>query len=47
MHKKPHCFGRWDANSIVDYYHNSTAWMTMDIFDSWLQKFNNQMKLQN
>ena len=36
-HKKPHCFGRWDANSIVDYYFNSTAWMTMDIFDSWLQ----------
>jgi hypothetical protein len=45
-HKRPHCFGRWDANSIVDYYYNSTAWMTMDIFDSWLQKFNKQMKLQ-
>jgi hypothetical protein len=47
MHKKPYCFGRWDGNSIVDYYYNSTAWMTMDIFDSLLQKFNNQMKLQN
>ena len=46
-HKRPHCYGRWDDKSIVDYYYNSTAWMTMDIFDSWLQKFNKQMKLQN
>ncbi len=46
-HKKPHCFGRWDANSIVDYYFNSTSWMTMDIFETWLLKFNKQMKFQN
>jgi hypothetical protein len=25
----------------------TVAWMTMEIFDSWLQKFNKQMKLQN
>ena len=39
-HKKPHCFGRWDANSIVDYYYNSTAWMTFEFFEAWLFKFN-------
>ena len=46
-HKKPHCFGRWNPSSIVDYFYNSTAWMTMDIFESWLLDFNRQMKMQN
>ena len=45
-HKKPHCFGRWDANTIVSYYYNSSAWMTMGIFDDWLLKYDRSMALQ-
>ena len=44
---KPRSFGKWNPNSIVSYYYNSTAWMTMDIFEKWLKDFNRQMKLLN
>ena len=34
--KSPRSFSKWNPNSIVDYYYNSTAWMTMDIYnDDW------------
>jgi hypothetical protein len=39
-HAKPRCFGKWNPNSVVDYYFNSTAWMTMDIWEKWLLDFN-------
>ena len=45
--KKPRSFGNWNPNSIVDYYFNSNAWMTMDIFSDWLLKLNNKMKIFN
>ena len=44
---KPRSFGKWNPNSIVSYYYNSTAWMTMEIFEKWLKDFNRQMKLKN
>jgi hypothetical protein len=45
-HKKPHCFGRWDPNSIVSYYYNSSAWMTMNIFEDWIIKFDRSMNVR-
>jgi len=45
--KKPHCFGRWDPNSIVYYYYNSTAWLTITIFEDWLIKFDRAMHLKD
>jgi hypothetical protein len=39
---KPRSFGKWNPNSIVSYYYNSTAWMTMEIFEKWLKDFNNK-----
>jgi hypothetical protein len=39
-HQKPRCFGKWNPNSVVDYYFNSTAWMTMEIWEKWLLNFN-------
>lgn len=28
----------------VDYEHNSTAWMTGDIFHEWIHRFNNTIR---
>jgi hypothetical protein len=44
--KNPHCFSRtrFDPNTIVDYYYNSSAWMTQQIFSSWLLKFSEYIK---
>jgi hypothetical protein len=38
--RKHHCFGRFDPNSIVSYFFNKTAWMTIAIFQAWLIDFN-------
>ncbi len=32
-HQKPRCFSKWNPNSIVDYYFNANAWMTIDIWE--------------
>ncbi|CAF1079694.1 unnamed protein product, partial [Brachionus calyciflorus] len=40
---KPRCFGNFDPNSVVDYFHNAKAWMTSIIFNAWLSKFNKKM----
>jgi hypothetical protein len=33
--KNPHCFKGWKPNTIVSYYYNSNAWMTMEILDDY------------
>ena len=45
--KRPRCFGKiWNPNSVVSYFNNQTAWMTINIFSEWLLDFNRKMKLQ-
>lgn len=43
--KNPRCF-RGVRNLPVSYEANKTAWMTTEIFNKWLQMFDNQMTLQ-
>ena len=45
--RNPHCFSsvRFNPNSIVQYYFNKKAWMTRDIFNDWIIKFNNRIRL--
>ena len=45
--KNPHCFKGWKPNTIVSYYYNSNAWMTMEIFSDWLLNLNKTLKLLN
>ena len=43
--KKPHCFKGIDVRNLpVYYYHNKKIWMTLYIFEDWLNKFNLKMK---
>ena len=44
-HKNPHCFKGWNPETIVSYYFNTNAWMTMDIFSDWLLKLNNYLRI--
>ena len=39
--------GKWNPNSIVSYFFNKTAWMTIKIFEEWLTDFNKRMKAEN
>ena len=46
--RKPHCFGRFfNPNSIVSFYCNQKAWMTMVVFEDWLVKLNSQFLRQD
>jgi hypothetical protein len=48
--KKPRCFKsiKYDINSLgVDYYSNSSAWMTQEIFNKWLKKIDKKFKQEN
>lgn len=40
--KKPRCF-KGVKFLEVDYYANKTAWMTSDIFEKWLSKFDKKI----
>jgi hypothetical protein len=46
-HKSPRDFSKWNPQTLVDFYWNKTAWMTMDIFKDWLIKTNKKLRLQN
>jgi len=48
--KKPRCFKpiSYNINSLgIDYYSNSSAWMTQEIFNKWLFKINKNFKQEN
>ena len=46
--EKPRCFRGFDKNSLpVKYYHQTKAWMTGEILDSFLTTFNHKMKLKS
>ena len=45
---KPRCFkGLQTASLGVRWEHNKKAWMTTVLFTQWLERLNNQMRLQN
>ncbi len=47
-HRKPRCFKNvWWHRAYCSYFYNKTAWMTMNIFESWLLEFNEKMKKEN
>lgn len=46
--KYPRCFHKsFDPNVLCDYYYNTKAWMTLAIFEDWLKKLNNRIKITN
>jgi hypothetical protein len=39
-YERPRCFGKtFNSNSIVRYFWNKKAWMTIDLFSKWLLEF--------
>jgi hypothetical protein len=45
---RPRCFGKvWSLESIVQYEHNSTAWMNSTIFTMWLKAINSQFAAES
>ena len=46
--EKPRCFTKsFHPNSIVDYYSNKSAWMTSEIFEKLIKKFNSRLRSEN
>lgn len=44
---RPRCFPKtFNVQSVVQYYHNSKAWMTSTIFVDWLKRLERQMSAQ-
>jgi hypothetical protein len=44
--KAPHCFqGRTPTQLNLKYYNNAKAWMTYDIFCSWIYEWNTNLQL--
>ena len=44
--KRPRCFGKvFQPSQLVYYTFNKKAWMTMVLFEEWLEYFNSRMKL--
>lgn len=41
--KSPRCFTGFNISNYVTYYNNRKAWMTTEIFQNWLKKFNSDM----
>ena len=47
-HRRPRCFGKtFKHDNVVNYFYNSTAWMTVVILEQWLDLFNSRMKREN
>ena len=45
---KPRCFGRIDHSQLpVEWYASKSAWMTTEIFQGWLNRFNARMRAAN
>jgi len=45
---RPRCFANKNMGTIgVDWYANKNAWMTLTIFQDWLDKFNEKMRKEN
>ena len=45
---KPRCFKSIDTRTLpVTWEHNKRAWMTSEIYQRWLQKFDSKMQRQN
>lgn len=45
---KPRCFKNIDISSLpVKYSNNKTAWMTSEIYESWLHEFDRKFQKQN
>ena len=43
---RPRCFPKsFDPNYVVQYYNNTKAWMTGNIFNDWIKRFNTRMKI--
>ena len=46
--KKPRCFSpNFNPNTLVHYFNNKKAWMTVDIFSKWIEQFDNNFRIQN
>ncbi|ELU07830.1 hypothetical protein CAPTEDRAFT_141460, partial [Capitella teleta] len=41
--KKPRCFSAFQPSVFVQYKYNEKAWMTGELFEEWLEDFNQQM----
>ena len=42
----PRCFKNFNVNSYVDYRSNKKAWVTANIFNDWLELFDQRMRSQ-
>ncbi|KAF7685759.1 Tigger transposable element-derived protein 6 [Cucumispora dikerogammari] len=45
--KKPRCFKKISVKTSVDYTPSRRAWMTSEIFNNWLSKWNTKLKKNN
>lgn len=45
-HKSPRAFKKFDHLAFCQYTHNSSAWMSVVLFNEWLYKINEDMKIQ-
>ncbi|KAF7685383.1 Tigger transposable element-derived protein 6, partial [Cucumispora dikerogammari] len=45
--KKPRCFKKFSDKTSVDYTSSRRAWMTSEIFNDWLSKWNTKLKKNN
>ena len=43
---RPRCFGRWLPTNYVWWFANQMAWMTSNVFESWMMSLNVHFKSQ-